>query len=107
MIFQDIVSLAQKDFPDLKIAYKDQSTFMKFLGAILFFNKDFKTTYITTLGSTIYFPSKEFVDADPVNNTIVLMHELVHMADAKKYTRFFFSLSYLLPQLLSILRSEE
>lgn len=103
MTFQDIVQAAQVKFPNLKIAYKNQSTLMKVLGTIMFFNKGFMTDFITTIGSTVYFPSEDFVKQDGYGSVVTLMHELVHVSDAKKYSSFLFGLGYCFPQILSIL----
>lgn len=103
MSFQDLVTAAQKDFPDLQIKYKDQSWFMKLIGTLLFFNKSFMTSYTTTIGSTVYFPTEAFVKSRPISASTVLLHELVHVYDAKKYTQFLFSLLYLSPQIFAVL----
>ena len=103
MSFQELVVAAQKHFPDLKIKYKDQSWFMKFLGFLLFFNKGFMTNYTTTIGSTVYFPSESFVKVRPVSASVVLLHELVHIKDGHKYSKPLFGFLYLTPQILSLL----
>ena len=84
------------------IKYKNQSLFMKFLGVLLFFNKDFMTNFITTIGSTVYFPSEEFVTNNDQSSIGVLAHELVHVQQANKYTKILFSLLYLFPQCLVV-----
>lgn len=99
---QDFINYIQKYLPKFKLAFKDQSKFMKFLGKIMFFNKDFMTRYTTTIGYTVYVPSKEKYDADPDAYLDIITHEFVHMMDFKKWN-ILFTLSYLLPQLLSIL----
>jgi hypothetical protein len=71
-----------------KIVAKEDSTLMKIIGKLLFFNKGFMTNYVTTLGSTIYAPGGEISD-------ITLQHELVHVKDWKRWN-ILFSLSYLL-----------
>lgn len=103
MAFQDLVTAAQKYFPDLQVQYKDQSTFMKILGMILFFNKSFMTDYTTTIGSTVYFPTASFPQNNSTSASIVLMHELVHISDEKKWGRLIFSFLYLTPQILVLL----
>jgi hypothetical protein len=100
MAFQDLVTGAQKYFPDLQIKYKDQSPFMKALGTILFFNPGFMKSFTTTVGETVYFPSEPFVKVRPISSSVVLMHEFVHMNDEKKLSKPVFSLSYLFPQIL-------
>jgi hypothetical protein len=100
MTFQDLVQAAQKYFPSLQIKYKNESTLMKILGTIMFFNKGFMTKYTTTLGSTVYFPSINYIKLLPASSFILLLHELVHMHDEKKKGKFIFKLSYLFPQVL-------
>src|SRR5579885_433657 len=100
MAFQDLVTASKKYFPSLKIRYKDQSPLMKVLGKILIFNPNFMTSYATTIGNTVYFPSAHYVRLRPVSASIVLMHELVHMYDEKKWTGPLFALGYLFPQIL-------
>ncbi len=87
----------------LQIKYKNNSEFMKILGAILFFNKNFMTSFITTIGSIIYFPTEEFVAGNETSSIILLAHEYVHVRDAVKYNKILFSLAYMSPQILSIL----
>lgn len=103
MSFQDLVSSGQKHFPDLQVKYKDQSSFMKLLGTLLFFNKSFMTDYTTTIGSTVYFPTESFVNSRPISASIVLLHELVHIHDAKKLSKPLFGFLYLTPQILALL----
>lgn len=103
MSFQELVTAAQTHFPDLQIKYKDQSWFMRLLGVLLFFNKSFMTNYTTTIGSTVYFPSESFVKVRPVSAAIVLLHELVHIKDAHKFSKPVFGFLYLMPQILAIL----
>jgi len=103
MTFQDIVQTAQQSFPNIKVAYKDQSIFMKILGKLMFFNPSFMTNYITTIGSTIYYPSEAYIAEDEFSNSIIFMHELMHISDSKKYSKILFSISYLFPQILLIL----
>lgn len=100
MSFQDLVTAAQKYFPDLKIRYKDQSWFMKLIGTLLFFNKGFMTNYTTTVGSTVYFPSEAVTKTRPVSAATVLLHEVVHVNDAKKLSAPLFGFLYLTPQIL-------
>lgn len=103
MLSDNVLSKAKEFFPDLEIKYKDESTFMKTLGKLLFFNKSFMTQFTTTIGSTIYFPNRKFEQIRPVSTLIVLLHELVHVHDAKKWTRPIFSFLYLFPLSLSLL----
>ena len=46
---------------DIRIAFKDESFLMKLLGFLLFFTKEFMTRFTTTIGNTVYFPSREWL----------------------------------------------
>jgi hypothetical protein len=85
------------------IKYKDRSLFMKFLGFILFFSKSFMANFVSTIGSTIYFPSEAFVKNNDQTSILLLAHELVHVQQANKYGKILFGLLYLFPQCLVIL----
>ena len=91
-----------REMPDLKIAFKDQSWLHLLIGVVLFpFNPNYLTTYATTLGSTVYFPSKDSYEKDPTSSMVTLAHELVHVYDAKHSP--FFRLAYLFPQVLVVI----
>lgn len=100
MLFNKLIDNSKKYFPNLKIKYKNESMFMKFLGFLLFFNKNFMTEYITTIGSTIYFPSRSKIDEKPTSAMIVLLHELIHIYDSNRF-KFMFGFLYLFPQILA------
>jgi hypothetical protein len=101
--FKSILASLQKDEPSIRIRYKDSSWFMKLLGALLFFNKGFTTKYITTIGSTIYFPSEQMITSNPIDGCVAICHEYVHIKDSKRYGRLLFSFMYLFPQILALL----
>lgn len=98
--FNEALKNAKSLYPNIKIKYKDESFFMKFLSILLFFNKDFNTKYITTIGNSIYFPSKEYVNKNDSSCVDILCHELVHIQQSQddKY----FKLKYLFPQILAL-----
>lgn len=100
--FEETLSKVKLQYPNLEIRFKNESLLMKILGVILFFNKDFIQKYITTIGSTVYFPSKEYLDKHNVSCVVELLHELVHIRDANK-NRLWFTFSYLFPQIFFIL----
>lgn len=102
MVFKEFESEMHKHY-NFDIKYKNQSLFMKFLGTLLFFNKGFMTTFITTIGSTIYFPDEEFILKDEFGSCQILAHELVHVKQANKYSKILFSFLYLFPQCLVFL----
>jgi len=90
-------------FPNLKIKYKDQSSFMKLLSYILFFNKRFMTGYTTTIGNTIYFPNEKYIKSRPNSAITILLHELVHIYDSKRFNKILYSFLYLFPISLLLL----
>lgn len=96
-IFKNKLSESHK----LNIKYKDTSLFMKILSYLLFFNKDFMTNYVTTIGSTVYFPTRSFVDKYASEAIQTLAHEFVHVKDCSK-NKILFNFRYLFPQILSI-----
>ena len=75
---------------------------MKILGTILFFNKTFMTGFITTVGYTVYWPSREKLESSGLGALSTLAHEYRHAQDAKKITRVLFGFLYLLPQILAL-----
>lgn len=88
--------------PSFKIKFKNESTFMKILGKLLFFNKGFMTNYITTIGTTVYWPSRERFEQYPLGSFLTLAHEYVHIMDYKRHP-VLFPLGYLFPQIKAIL----
>ena len=95
----NLLTELQKTIPDFNVKYKNQSLFIKIIGFILFFNKQFMTDYITTIGSTVYFPTIDFFEKDPVLSQEILTHEFVHALDRKHNS--FFQFLYLFPQILA------
>lgn len=90
-----------KHVPAFKIAYKDETPWMRvFAFFAMPFNQGFMTKYTTTLGQTVYFPSRSYYEGQPKASFNVLAHEFVHMQDSSKYP-VWFQLSYLFPQILS------
>jgi len=85
------------------IKYKDESKFMKLLGMILFFNKNFSKSYLTTINNTIYLPNKQWLESKPISSISTILHELVHVSDKNKYGFLLFTFAYLFPQILLIL----
>lgn len=91
------VSALKTKSPDFKIAFKNESLLMKILRYVLFFNPSFMNGYVTTIGSTIYFPSKVRFELSPEFSTLMtLAHEYQHVKDAEKYGILFY-LGYLFP----------
>jgi len=101
--FNKIVSLLKENEPKLEIKYKNESFFMKMIGFILFFNPAFMNEYITTIGSTVYYTNKKYIEENEEAANLILLHEFVHIKDANKYTKSLFSALYLSPQILALL----
>ena len=100
--YENLVSLGRQKF-GMSVKFKDESLFMKTLGILLFFNKDFMKNYITTIGSTVYFPSKQWLSDNKQAATRVMCHEMVHISDSAEVREVVFSYSYLFPQVLALL----
>jgi hypothetical protein len=94
--FNKIIKLIKNK--KIKIKFKNKSLLMKIISKILFFNKKFMTNYTTTIGNTIYFPSRDFLYNDNIFSEEILLHELVHINDNKK--DLLFPIKYLFPQIL-------
>lgn len=84
------------------VKYKNESLFMKMLSYVLFFNKKFSTSFATTIGKTIYFPSRDFVSKDQHVSAMILAHELIHVRQKNTFGNLVYSMSYLVPQIFSI-----
>lgn len=92
----------RREIPDLRVVFKDQSWYHKAIGWLLYpFNPGYMTSFITTMGSAIYYPSKASYEANPAGTLSVLAHEFVHIYDSK-HDRFY-KLAYLFPQVLAII----
>ncbi len=96
--FHALLKVTMKDF---EVKYKDKSTFMKILGYILFFNKAFMTSFTTTVGSTVYFPSEAGLEKRGNGAMSTLAHEYQHVKDADSVTGVVFGFAYLIPQILA------
>lgn len=104
--FRSFLDYMRNNGYQIKIAFKDESLLMKIVGFLLFFTKGFMTRFTTTLGNTVYFPSREWLEKNERSATRVLAHELVHMHDRKKmnkrYTVIGYPSLYLFPQILAV-----
>lgn len=87
------IAIRQK-VPGFEIEFRDQSKFQKFLLAIF---PPYRKTFASTFGKTVWFGSETEYQADPWLSFKVLAHEFVHLLEP----RFWFHLTYVLPQLLA------
>lgn len=98
-LFDKVAESIVKDHPSFRIRYKNESRLMRLLAVLAYpFNESFADGYITTLGSTVYFPSREDVEQSYANSADTLAHEGVHIFDAERHG-VWFTLSYALNQL--------
>lgn len=86
---------------DIQIKYKNESSFMKLLGKLAFFNPDFMTKYTTVIGDTIYFPNREGLEAYSRSQLVTVAHEYQHIKDASKMSFPLFVMFYFSPQALA------
>lgn len=100
---QDFEAVVSSKIPKFQVKFKDQSWFMKALGFLVYpFNPNFLKGYTTTIGKTVYFPSKANYEANPWKSFTVLAHEFVHLWDEVKHP-LTFKISYLFPQVLAVI----
>lgn len=92
------ISLLKEKY-EIHVAYKDSSSFMKFLSKILFFVPDFQTRFTTTIGNTIYFPNEDRLKDE--SSLSLIAHEVRHIHDSQLDKLY--NLKYLFPQILSLL----
>lgn len=92
---------ALKHSENIKVRYKDESWLMKLAGRLMFYNPDFSSHFTTTVGETVYFPSRKSVEIDYQTSWTVLCHELVHVEDNRK--NGWLTLGYYMPQSLAFL----
>jgi hypothetical protein len=86
-----------RQYCNFKVAFKDESPLMGVLGFCLRpLNPAFMQDTATTLGSTVWFPSRQYYEAFGEG---MLAHEFVHLWD-KADNPWWFGLSYLMPQVL-------
>jgi len=101
--FNKFAEILGKNLECFQVKFKDESTLMKFIGFLMFFNKAFMTGFITTIGRTVYWPSKKSLEGRNERGAITtLAHEYQHAKDANNRTTILFSLAYLFPQILAL-----
>jgi hypothetical protein len=97
-------NITKKHAPEAMIRKKSESWFNKTIAWLIKpFNPTFTSSYITTLGTTIWVPDDFFETSDPVNALEVISHETQHIIDLKKYGSLLWGLLYTSPQVFSLL----
>ena len=99
---KSLESHIKETFPDFEFINKKESTLMKWLSKLLFFNKRFMTSFITVIGNKMYVPMLPWKENNPYGACEVLAHEFVHMKDNQRLGPLFKFL-YLCPQILMLL----
>ena len=97
--FDKLVEILGQNLEGFEVRVKEESTLMKIISRILFFNKAFMTGFITTIGRTVYWPKQKLEDSGSI---VTLTHEYQHAKDAAKRTSFLFGILYLFPLILAL-----
>ena len=100
-IYAELVKRAETLVPGVKVGFKTEDRVQKLIGALMFFNPAYMTTYTTTWFGTVFYPNKDFLHKGASGWTI-FAHELVHLVDSKKHPIRFF-IEYAMPQGLAVL----
>jgi hypothetical protein len=101
--FDKGVQFVKEHFPKLRIKFKNESWTSKVIAAVVWiFNRRYLADFTTVRGNSIYFPNRAFVEESPRRAFKILMHEFVHMWDARE-SPFWFRVAYGFPQILFLL----
>lgn len=93
----NFVNKLNETSPGLQIKFKNESWVMRLVGTLLFFNSKFMTDFVTTVGKTIYLPSRDWLLNTPENTALsVVSHEYMHTRDYQRLSVLFMFL-YLFP----------
>jgi hypothetical protein len=101
-LFDELISVIRRRIPNFKIKYKNRSIWQKIIGKLCFFNRKYMIDYTSTYGSTVWYPSKEFVEKSYKRAFKILAHEYVHLLDNKKHP-IVFKMLYATPQIFALL----
>jgi hypothetical protein len=92
-----------RDSERVSIGFKNESRMMRTIGRLMFFNPTFMTTFTTTIGETVYYPSREYVERNYFNAWNILAHEVVHISDYRESKpKWLWMLKYGFPQILAV-----
>jgi hypothetical protein len=99
LTYDELIAEIQAEFPDFKIVPKEQSVLMRGIDKFLWLvtagkMSTFMTTFTTTIGRTIYTPTK-WESWKNRQRIAILRHERVHLRQGKKYGAFLFGFLYL------------
>jgi len=87
----------------IEVRPKSESKLLKVLRPVLeLFNKNFWGGFITTIGSTIWYPDGWLEKGTMKSRLETIAHETIHVRQAKKWTFPLFAFLYLFPQSLAV-----
>jgi len=101
-IYEALVTLVREHIPGFEVAFKDESWSQRLLGKLMFFNKNYMTSFTTTLYPRVYLPSRKWLEESYGRTWKVLAHEFVHLWDRRR-VGVGFNLAYLSPQIGAVL----
>tara|TARA_A100001515_G_scaffold8967_1_gene7499 strand:- start:598 stop:1245 length:648 start_codon:yes stop_codon:yes gene_type:complete len=84
-----------------EIKSKQDSLLMKILSYLVFFNKKFMTSFVTTAYPKVYVPQLPWKEGEHIGAIATLAHEYVHLSDRKRMG-WLFNLLYISPQVLFV-----
>jgi hypothetical protein len=95
--YDELVTEVLTEFPEFTIQPKAGSRFMRIIGAIfsVVTGPAFMREYTTTIGYAVLTP-EGWDGRSEYYRLAILRHERIHMRQARRYGRFWFSLAYLL-----------
>jgi hypothetical protein len=102
LIREKLIKHMHSQISGFEIKSKKESSLMKFLGELLFFNSNFMKSFVTTLYPKVYVPELPYRPYNHLHAIQTLAHEYVHLRDRKKLG-LVFNFLYLSPQILSLL----
>ena len=92
--------VGKKYHSKISVRNKEESKLLKILRPFVqLFNKGFWASYVTTIGHTIWVHKDWFDDEKRIKSKLVTTsHEVIHVAQVKKWSAPLFSFLYLFPQ---------
>lgn len=93
--YQSVLDGVQAEFPKFKLVKKSESRFMRVIDKLLFFNKTFMTSYVTTIGNTLYI-TDTWDEQDGFSRAATLRHERIHLRQQQRYGFLLYCILYLL-----------
>lgn len=89
--YENLLKEIKEEFPNFSLIQKGTSKFSRMLGKLSFWNNEFNSVYITTIGPKIYVNSGLPGKRNSWNNMSykkrfdVLLHERIHQRQTQKY----------------------